>query len=36
MGKSSPWDIGRCLFIGLEFLSHVEDELYLVEGLNSS
>jgi hypothetical protein len=36
MGKNSPWDIRRCLFIGLGFLSRAEDELYLVEGLNSS
>jgi hypothetical protein len=35
-GKNSLWLIGRCLFIGLGFLSRAEDELYLIEGLNSS
>jgi hypothetical protein len=34
--KNSPWVIWRCLFIGLGFLSRVEDVLYLVEGLNSN
>jgi hypothetical protein len=29
-GKSSPWVIRRCLFIGLGILSHAENELYLV------
>jgi hypothetical protein len=36
MGKNLPWVIGQCLLIGLGFLSRAEDELYLVEGLNSS
>jgi hypothetical protein len=30
-GKNSPWDIRRCLFMGLGFLSLAEDKLYLVE-----